>query len=91
VNTKNRWIEYKGEIIQQINPIFQETAPKSLLDYRSQFFAPQKNLFGIQISTFAFNVIVIWAMGIFFYITLYFEWAKKLVDSFGKVNIPKRK
>lgn len=91
VNTKNRWIEYRGEIIQQINPIFQEITPKSALDYRSQFFAPQKNLFGFQISTFIFNVIVIWAMAILFYITLYFEWAKKLVDSFGKVNIPKRK
>src|SRR6267142_930304 len=39
-NTKNRWIEYNGEIIQQINPIFQETRPKNILDYRTQFFAP---------------------------------------------------
>jgi len=90
-NTKNRWIEYNGEIIQQINPIFQETQPKRLLDYRTQFFAPKKNLFGISVNTFLFNVLVIWAMTIVFYVTLYFELAKKLVDSFGKVNFPNRK
>jgi len=91
VNTKNRWIEYNGEIIQQINPIFQEGVPKGALDYRTPFFAPHKNLFGISVSTFLFNVLVIWAMTVFFYVTLYFEWAKKGVDSFGKVNFPKRK
>jgi len=91
VNTKNRWLEYNGEIIQQINPIFQEGVPKGALDYRTPFFAPHKNLFGISVSTFLFNVLVIWAMTVFFYVTLYFEWAKKGVDSFGKVNFPKRK
>ena len=91
VNTKNRWLEYNGEIIQQINPIFQEGVPKGALDYRAPFFAPHKNLFGITVSTFLFNVLVIWAMTLFFYVTLYFEWAKKGVDSFGKVNFPKRK
>ena len=91
VNTKNRWIEYNGEIIQQINPIFQEMQPKSLLDYRTQFFAPKKNLFGLSVTTFLFNVLVIWAMAVLFYITLYFELVRKLVDSFGKVNFPKRK
>ncbi len=91
VNAKNRWIEYKNEIIQQINPIFQEPRPKNSLDYRTQFFAPEKNFFGLRMSTFLFNGIVIWAMAVFFYITLYFEILKKVVDSFGKVNIPKRK
>ncbi len=91
VNAKNRWIEYNGEIIQQINPIFQETRPKNILDYRTQFFAPGKNLFGLFVNAFLFNVLVIWAMAVLFYGTLYFELAKKLVDSFGKVNFPKRK
>ncbi len=91
VNAKNRWIEYNGQLIQQINPIFQEIDPKHPLDYRAQFFAPRKNLFGVQVTTFLFNVLVIWAMAALCYITLYFELAKKVVDSFGKVNLPKRK
>jgi hypothetical protein len=91
VNTKNRWIEYNGEIVQQINPIFQETLPKGALDYRTPFFAPKKNLFGIAVNTFLFNVLVIWVMAVLFYVTLYFEFGKKLVDSFGKMNFLKRK
>jgi ABC transport system ATP-binding/permease protein len=91
VNTKNRWIEHEGEIIQQINPVMQEPQAQSPVDYRTQFFAPKKNLFGISVNTFIFNVLVIWLMAAAFYITLYFEWVKKAVDSFGKVNIPKRK
>ncbi len=91
VNTKNRWIEYDGEIIQQINPIYQERPARNVLDYRTPFFAPQKNLLGMSISTFLFDALVIWAMAALFYLTLYFELVKKLVDFFGKVNLPKRK
>jgi ABC-type multidrug transport system ATPase subunit len=91
VNTKNRWIEYNGEIVQQINPIFQETLPKGALDYRTPFFAPKKHLFGTAVNTFLFNVLVIWVMAVLFYVTLYFEFGKKLVDSFGKMNFLKRK
>ena len=91
MNTKNRWIEFNGEIIQQINPIFQEQQPASIVDYRTQFFAPEKNLFGLSVNTFLFNVLVIWAMTLSFYTILYYEIAKKMVDSLGKVNFPKRK
>jgi hypothetical protein len=33
---------------------------------------------------------VIWLMAVFFYVCLYFEWLRKLVESFGKVNMPNR-
>jgi hypothetical protein len=90
---KNRVIEYQGSLVQQINPIFQEPNPSGPLDYRAHFFAPKKNLFGAMVSTFWFNVMVIWIMSIFLYITLYFELLKKFINSFdkmpGKMNLPK--
>ncbi len=91
INTDDRLIEYKGALIQQINPIFQDPKPSSLLDYRAAFFLPEKNLLGLAVSTFIFDILVIWIMSLMLYIALYFEWVRKMVDSFGKVNIPKRK
>jgi ABC transport system ATP-binding/permease protein len=84
VSEKNRLIEYNGQLVQQINPIFLD--PKiGGIDYRAHFFAPVKNLFGQSVSTYGFNVLVIWIMTIFLYVTLYFELLRKLVASFEKM------
>ncbi|HEU5292572.1 MAG TPA: ATP-binding cassette domain-containing protein, partial [Cyclobacteriaceae bacterium] len=88
VSTKNRLLEHDGELVQQINPIFADPKPKGPLDYRAQFFSPTKNLFGIRVDTFIFNILVIWVASLLFYITLYFELLRKLINSFGQVNIP---
>lgn len=90
INVKQRLLEYDGKLIQQINPIFQDPKPSHIADYRGAFFLPVKNLFGLTISTFWFNMLVIWAMAWFFYVSLYFEWLRKLVEAFGKVNIPNK-
>jgi ABC transport system ATP-binding/permease protein len=90
VSVKNRWIEFQGQIIQQINPVFQDPKPTSALDYRAPFFAPEKNFFGFRLDTYVFNLLVIWVLSIFFYLTLYFEWLKKLVNFFGNMNSLKK-
>jgi ABC-type multidrug transport system ATPase subunit len=90
VSTKSRLLESNGELIQQVNPIFTEPKPKSVLDYRAQFFSPTKNFIGISIDTFYFNIMVIWFVSVVFYITLYFELLRKLIDSFGKMNLPNK-
>lgn len=91
VNTKSRLLEYDGRLIQQINPVFQEPTPAHPLDYRTSFFFPEKNLLGATVSTYWFNMLVIWSMTLILYLLLYFEVLKKAIDSFGKVSIPKRK
>ncbi|MBS1681890.1 MAG: ATP-binding cassette domain-containing protein [Bacteroidetes bacterium] len=88
VNTKERLIEYKGKLIQQINPIFQAPQQSGVLDYRTAFFVPEKNLFGLTVSTFLFDILVIWGMAFLCYVALYFEWMRKTVDFFGNVSIP---
>lgn len=91
VSTKTRILEYNGRLIQQINPVFLDPKPAGLLNYRTHFFAPKKYFLGIEFSTFAFNLLVIWMMAVVFYITLYFEWLRKFINLFGKVNLPAKK
>ncbi|MBT1690268.1 ATP-binding cassette domain-containing protein [Dawidia soli] len=95
VNEKNRIIEFNGELIQQINPVFLPPAPKGPLDYRAQFFAPEKEFLGISFSTYWFDLLVIWIMAGLLYITLYFELLRKFIESFdkieGKLSLPKAK
>jgi ABC-type multidrug transport system ATPase subunit len=82
VSEKDRIIEYQGRLYQQINPIFVDPKPSGPLDYRAHFFAPQKNLMGSMVSTFLFNNIIIWLMTVSLYLILYFEWLRKLINSF---------
>jgi ABC transport system ATP-binding/permease protein len=86
INAKDRLLEYNGKLIQEINPIFQETKPQSIVDYRTAFFVPQKNLLGSIISTYWFNLLIIWVMALYLYVCLYFEWMKKTVDFFSKID-----
>lgn len=85
VDEKERIIEFEGRLIQQINPVFVDPIPDGPLDYRAHFFAPKKNLFGSMVSTFLFNLIVVWIMTLILYVTLYFELLRKLIDSFAKM------
>jgi hypothetical protein len=91
VTTKERMLEYNGQLIQQINPVFQDPKPAHWFDYRTAFFVPTKTFAGMNFTTFTFNLLVIWVMSLAFYFALYFELIKKLIDIFGKVNFPSKK
>lgn len=91
VKEKERILEYNGRLIQQINPIFMDPKPNHALDYRAHFFAPVKNLFGLMVNTYYFNILVIWMMAFMLYITLYFELLRKGMNSLGKLNIQAKK
>lgn len=91
INEKDRIIEYNGELIQQINPIYNDPeSPKHLLDYRTHFFAPKKYLLGSYVDTYYFNMIVIWIMTLILYFTLYFELLKKGIEAFGKIKFGRK-
>jgi ABC transport system ATP-binding/permease protein len=85
VAEKDRIIEFDGKLIQQINPVFQAPDMDSPFNYRAPFFSPEKNLFGAKVSTFWFDILVIWMMTIMLYVTLYFELLRKLVNAFENV------
>jgi ABC transport system ATP-binding/permease protein len=86
VTVKERLIEHNGQLIQQINPIFQDPVPSSAMDYRTAFFVPSKSFAGLSFTTFVFNLMVVWIMSGILYITLYFEVLRKLIEGFGKLN-----
>lgn len=89
VNTKDRLLVYDGNMIQQIDPIFQDPSPSSLFDYRTGFFFPVKSFLGLTISTYWFDLMIIWLMSIILYVALYFEFFRRLIDSTTKINFNK--
>jgi ABC transport system ATP-binding/permease protein len=82
INTKERLIDYQGTLVQQVDPIFQCPQPKSWLDYRTAFFFPVKHFLGGTFSTYAFNLIVLWAACFVLYLLLYFEALGKFLKVF---------
>ncbi|MDQ2656029.1 MAG: ABC transporter permease, partial [Bacteroidota bacterium] len=76
----NRVAEQEGKLVQLIDPIFQDPAPAHPLDYRTAFFVSEKNLFGLHINTFYFNLMAIWLMSAALYFCLYSGLLKKALD-----------
>ncbi len=91
VSAKERISEYQGALIQNINPVFQHPNPHHRFDYRAPFFISEKNLAGWPVSTYLFNLLVIWTMTALFFVALYFEWLRKFVGLFGKFNLTLKK
>jgi ABC transport system ATP-binding/permease protein len=79
-------VEYKGELIQKMDPIFLDPQHKFV---KAHFYAPTKQVFGRYVDTYVVNVIVLWIMTIILYLALYFRLLKKLLDS-GEVALGKK-
>ncbi|MES2733931.1 MAG: ABC transporter permease, partial [Bacteroidota bacterium] len=77
---EDRIIEYRGRLIQKINPVYLD--PSDVLhplDCRAHFFAPTKYFLGYHIPTLYFNLSIIWLMSLLMYVTLYYKFFRKLV------------
>jgi len=83
VYEKNKILEYRNKLVQHIDPIYEDPIPDNLLSIRTHFFAPRKHFLGKYYETYWFNMIVIWILTLFFYVTLYFDALKKLL-TFGE-------
>jgi len=78
----DRYIEYRDNIYQKIDPIYLDPQQKFL---KAHFYAPRKQFFGIYYDTFWVNIIVLWAMTIIFYMILYYRLLKKFLDAMERV------
>ena len=76
----NKILEFRHELIQHIDPIFQDPIVKGKLDFRSHLFSPKKHFMGKYFETFWFNIVFVWILTILLYITLYYESIKKLLN-----------
>jgi ABC-type multidrug transport system ATPase subunit/uncharacterized tellurite resistance protein B-like protein len=86
---KNKIIRYKDELIQQIDPIYKDADIEGYFNFRSHFYAPRKYFAGKYYDTYWFNLMFIWAMTFFLYITLYYNVLKKLLDLPEKIKFKK--
>jgi hypothetical protein len=69
--------EKNGELIQQIDPIFKK--PESNFG-RAHFYSSFKTFFSYKISTFAFNILIIWIVTFFIYLFLLYDGLRKIID-----------
>lgn len=90
IDTKNRILEHEGKLIQQIDPIYQNALPGGILDYRAIFFCSSKNLLGLTVDTYSFNVLVIWLMTLTLFALLYFEALTKALNIGNKIKSYKK-
>jgi len=77
--------ETKERLIQKSDPVLMK--PGSRIG-RAQFYAPFKMIGNIRINTLGFNMMVIWLMNLFLYVTLYFNILKKMLNLLERIKIP---
>ncbi len=85
---KNKILRDGENLIQVLDPIYQMPEPKGLLPFRTHFFAPYKYVpvIGVFVETLWFNIISIWLLSVFFYIVLYFDWARRAIEYLSHVD-----
>jgi len=81
-NETQKIIDYHGEIIQKLDPIYMDPKHKFI---KAHFYSPIKPVFGYYIDTYLINVLVIWVMTFALYLMLYFRVLKKTLSSGEKV------
>ncbi|MGL4597243.1 MAG: ABC transporter permease, partial [Bacteroidia bacterium] len=72
-----------GQFVQIMDPIFKDPQTSGL-GWGSHFYAPYKSLFGKQMSTYSYNLLMIWLLNIFCFLLLYFDVFKSIFVLFGK-------
>jgi ABC-type multidrug transport system ATPase subunit len=88
---KDKIIEQHGRLLQLSDPVFNDPRDvDNIFDYRSHFLAPSKHFMGMHFTTYFFNMMVIWLFTFIFYLTLYYDVFKKLLDLLGKIKIGKK-
>lgn len=80
----SRKIVKQGDhLIRKFESIYNLERNKDGAAYRTGFYSPVKYPLGIKMDTLVFNVLTIWWMSIFLFITLYFDLLKRLLFVFS--------
>ena len=73
------------KFIQKADPVFMR--PGSKLG-RAHFYAPFKQIGDQEIGTLKFNIVVIWIMIFFLFVTLYYNILKRLIAFLESLKLP---
>lgn len=79
-------IEFNNRVVQKLDPVFM--VPKEPF-VKAHFYAPVKNVFGMEVDTYVINTVVLWFMTLLLYFALYFRVLKKILDS-GEVAMGRK-
>jgi hypothetical protein len=71
--------------IQKADPVYM--CPGSRWG-RAHFFAPFKQIGNLRISTLFFNIIIIWTMIGFLFVTLYYDLLRKFISALERLKLP---
>jgi len=74
----NKIVEYKHRLYQKADPIFLDPKPGF---FTAQFYAPRKNIYGLYIDTYWYNILIIFFMSVILFITVYYNLLRKLLES----------
>jgi ABC-type multidrug transport system ATPase subunit len=74
-------IETENGLVQMVDPIFKEPASGNKVFSRAHFFAPFKYFMGQKLDTPIFNILVLWLMTGFLYLTLYYDLLRKAIEN----------
>ncbi|MBS0012084.1 MAG: ABC transporter permease, partial [Bacteroidales bacterium] len=85
-NESKRSIEYRGRIIQKIDPVFLDPEHRFI---KAHFYAPRKQFGGLFFDTFWVNITIIWLMTLLTYLILYFRLLKRILDFAGSMGVKK--
>ena len=77
---KNKIVQLNDRLIQQVDWIYLDPSPRYYLDFRSHFYAPRKFFAGKFYDTFWFNIVIVWILTFFLYVTLYFNLFKRILE-----------
>ncbi|MGC8802725.1 MAG: hypothetical protein ACP5PS_02990, partial [Bacteroidales bacterium] len=77
---KNKLLIFDHRLVQQIDPIYLDPLPRHKLDFRTHLYAPRKHFMGRYYDTYWFNLLIIWIFTLILYITLYFDFFKRLIE-----------
>ncbi len=83
---KNKILEYNHQLVQHIDPIYEDPVVNSIFDFRAHFFSPEKQFMGKYFDTYNFNISVVWILTILLYITLYYESLKKMITLESRIK-----
>ncbi len=82
-NELDRIVEYEGELIQKINPIYQDPTHPFL---KAHFYTPRKKLFNRYYNTYGVNTVIIWVMSLILFLILYFRLLKRFLEFFEQLR-----
>ncbi len=79
VYESNKILEYRNELVQHYDPVYQDPVVKGNFDFRSHFYSPYKHFMGKYYNTFNFNILVVWILTVILYVILYYNLLRKLL------------